>query len=104
MFQNSSDKLLAGAVFKMYVYQQVLLLVLKIPLYLTFLRAGYFWEEVTITHDIHCTGQKSYIRNGDILILNNKAFLDDVHLPEIFTLESNLCLKVYDGNFGDMLT
>ena len=45
-----------------------------------------------------------YLRIGDILILNKKDFLDGVHLPEIFTLEINLCLKVYSGNLGDMLT
>ena len=30
----------------------------------------------------------------NILILKNKTFLDEVRLPEIFTLELNLCLKV----------
>ena len=45
-----------------------------------------------------------YIRIGDILTLKNKAFLDGVRLPESFTLEPNLCLKVYDRNLGDMPT
>ena len=27
-----------------------------------------------------------------------------VRLPEIVILEPNLCLKVYDGNLGEMLT
>ena len=44
------------------------------------------------------------MRKGDILILKNKAFLDGVCLPEIFTSEPNLCLNVYYGNLGDMLT
>ena len=33
-----------------------------------------------------------------------QGLLDGVCLPEIFTSEPNLCLKVYDGNSGDMLT
>ena len=37
-------------------------------------------------------------------MLKNNAFLDGIRLSEIFTLELNLCLKVYDGNLGDMLT
>ena len=49
-------------------------------------------------------GYKFYIRIGDILILKSKAFLDGVCLPEIFTLEIKFCLKVYDGNLGDMVT
>ena len=44
------------------------------------------------------------MRIGNILILKNKAFLDGVRLPEIFTLEPNFCLIVHDGNLGDMLT
>ena len=32
------------------------------------------------------------------------AFLDGFYLPEFFTLEPNLCLKVYEGYLGDMLT
>ena len=32
------------------------------------------------------------------------AFLDGVRLPEIFTLEPNLRLKVHDGNLEDILT
>ena len=50
------------------------------------------------------TGYKFCLRTGDILILKNKAFLDGVHLPEMFTLEINLCLKVFNGNVGDILT
>ena len=34
----------------------------------------------------------------------SKAFLDEVRLPEIFILEPNLCLKVYDDNLANMLT
>ena len=45
-----------------------------------------------------------YIRVGEILILKNKTFLDVDLLLKIFTLEPNLCLKVNDGNLGDMLT
>ena len=37
-------------------------------------------------------------------MLKNKAFLDGVRLPKIFTLKPNFCLKDYDGNLGDMLT
>ena len=33
-----------------------------------------------------------------------QGFLDGVCLLEIFTSETNLCLKVYDGNPGEMLT
>ena len=44
------------------------------------------------------------MKNGNILILERKAFNDVVHLPEIITVEPNLCFKVDNGNLRDKLT
>ena len=63
-----------------------------------------------LTYFLRCNDHSGYkglkfsIRIGHILILKNKVFLDEFRSPEIFTLDPNLCLKVYDGNLGDMLT
>ena len=60
-----------------------------------------FWGLI-ITQDMRVRSF-IYIRIGDILILKNNAFLGGVPLPEVFTLQRNLCLKVYNGNLEDML-
>ena len=43
------------------------------------------------------TKKKSYL----LVLLTSFLEFARVRLPEIFTLEPNLCLKVYDGNLGD---
>ena len=39
-----------------------------------------------------------------MLILKNRASLVGLVSLEIFISKPNLCLSVYDGNLGDMLT
>ena len=41
--------------------------------------------------------KKSYL----LVLLTSFLEFARVRVPEIFTLEPNLCLKVYDGNLGD---
>ena len=58
---------------------------------------------ININHSRY-TGYKFYIRIGNILILKNKVSMIGFGFEFGFTSEPNLCLNVYDGNLGDMLT
>ena len=61
--------------------------------YLTFFEV---WFRIYRLENLH--------KNWQHFNFEEQGILDGVCLPEIFTSEPNLCLKVYDGNSGDMLT
>ena len=79
----------------------VFLLALKIPPYLTFFVTKTFFE---VKVAIRIYRLEVLCKNWRHFNLEKQGFLDGVCLSKIFTLEPSLCLKVYDGNLGDMLT